>query len=206
MAPGAASKRQVRPRPWTALVLAVLLLAMALGQLASLGDFVDIVHTYDVAGDAAPALAGLLLALEIGGGLGLLVFRRSPAWVGRAAGALGLGAAVLWSALAAQAFARGLGVPNCGCFGRFLGQELRWWVLVEDLEFLLLGWWAAAGAGLPLAVPRRRSPASAGLHWFGWFGRLTGQDASWSLHADVPPPRSAPGTAEGVPGDRHPFD
>lgn len=44
---------------------------------------------------------------------------------------------VLWAVLAGQAFARGLAVPNCGCFGVHLGRPLRWWVLVQDALLLL---------------------------------------------------------------------
>lgn len=48
---------------------------------------------------------------------------------------------MIWSALAVQAFARGLAVENCGCFGVHLGQSLRWWVLLEDAEFVALAAW-----------------------------------------------------------------
>jgi hypothetical protein len=65
--------------------------------------------------------------------------------------------AVVWSLLAAQAFARGLAVGNCGCFGVRLGQPLRWWVLVEDAEFVALAVWVRRQVTqrLPLHVGAR---------------------------------------------------
>ena len=49
--------------------------------------------------------------------------------------------AVGWTILGTQAFVRGLAVDNCGCFGVHLAQPLRWWVLLEDAEFVALAWW-----------------------------------------------------------------
>ncbi|MGH3311400.1 MAG: MauE/DoxX family redox-associated membrane protein [Streptomyces sp.] len=54
----------------------------------------------------------------------------APAWIFAAV-------ALVWAGLAAQAYARGLDVGNCGCFGRYLTQPLRWFVLVEDALMLL---------------------------------------------------------------------
>jgi hypothetical protein len=51
---------------------------------------------------------------------------------------------VAWSALGLEAFARGLVLHNCGCFGVHLGQPLRWWVLAEDAEFVALAAWVRA--------------------------------------------------------------
>lgn len=61
----------------------------------------------------------------------------------RSGSLLALAVAMIWSALAVQAFARGLAVENCGCFGVHLGQSLRWWVLLEDAEFVALAAWCA---------------------------------------------------------------
>jgi hypothetical protein len=132
-----------------ALVYAALLSAMAAGQLASLGRFEDALSGYGVFGPAAEsaAVAVPVAELAVAGGLLILPVRR-------AAGALGLAVALFWAALAAQAFARGLELENCGCFGAYLVQELRWWVLLEDAEFLLLAWWTGARTGLPLPLPR----------------------------------------------------
>ena len=132
------------------LALALLLGAMAVGQLANVGGFADILRDYDVFGVATGAVAVVIPLAELVAAAALSAGRR---WGGR----LGLGLAVFWTALAAQAFARGLGIENCGCFGVYLGQALRWWVLPQDAYFLLLAWYAAVNSGLGLRVPRLRA-------------------------------------------------
>jgi hypothetical protein len=128
------------------LAMALLLVAMAVGQLASVGAFADALRDYRLLGDAAQAFAYAVPVTELGAALALLL--------GRAAGGiLGLAVAGFWTVLASQAFARGLHLENCGCFGRYLAQELRWWVLIEDAEFLLLAGWAAWRTGLRAGVP-----------------------------------------------------
>ncbi len=136
------------------LILAPLLLAMAAGQLADVGAFRSILEDYRALGGAERWLALAVPAVEALAGAALLARRRLPAAAVRAAGAGGLLVAVFWTALASQAFARGLALDNCGCFGAYLGQSLRWWILLEDAELLLLAWWAGARAGLPLPLPR----------------------------------------------------
>jgi hypothetical protein len=115
--------------------LAGLLGLMALGQLLSWQDFTSIVGTYGQ-GDAITAvLAPLLTGLEIFAAIGLLQPRMQ---VRRWAAYAALTVTLLWALLAVQAFARGLTLDNCGCFGRFLGQPLRWWILLEDAAFVAL--------------------------------------------------------------------
>lgn len=113
------------------LYLGVILGAMALGQAVSWDAFTDAVASYDVAGGAATAV--VLFTLEVVTSLGLLTNRsrlRLPV------AALGVVVTGPWTLLAVQAFARGLVIPNCGCFGAYLTQELRWWVLLEDAAFV----------------------------------------------------------------------
>jgi Methylamine utilisation protein MauE len=141
------------------LIFAPLLLAMALGQLASLGEFEESLAGYRVLGDATWAVAGAVLALEAAAGLGLLLRRRFPPVFAQAAGVGGLVVAVFWSVLAVQAFARGLSLENCGCFGAYLVQELRWWILLEDAEFLILAAFSARAVGL--ALPLRRASVTS---------------------------------------------
>ena len=136
------------------LIFAPLLLAMALGQLASLGEFEESLAGYRVLGDATWAVAVSLIALELAVGLGLLLRRRLPPAFARAAAISGLVVALFWSALAVQAFARGLSLENCGCFGAYLVQELRWWILLEDAEFLILAAFSARAVGLGLPLLR----------------------------------------------------
>jgi hypothetical protein len=124
-------------------VLAVVLLAMAAGQLADFSGFVAALRGYDIG--AAP-LAGVvavgLVVGEVAGG-GLLLGRGTSA---RAAGAVvALAVAIVWSALTLSAFVRVEALQNCGCFGVYLAQPLRWWTLLEDAEFVGLGAWALLG-------------------------------------------------------------
>lgn len=121
---------------------------MAAGQAFSFPTFVDALETYDFAPElVVPVVALALIGGEALAGVGLWL-RRSPS-----AAVLGFIVAAVWTVLAAQAFARGLVVPNCGCFGRWLTQELRWWVLLEDAEFVFLAGWV---------LWRQRSTSTAG--------------------------------------------
>jgi hypothetical protein len=136
-----------RPR-LAALLYGLLLAGMAAGQLASLDAFERALDDYRLVGD--PGWAVAVLILEVAGALGLLASASLTPPLARAAGIAGLAVAALWSILAAQAFARGLQLDNCGCFGAYLAQPLRWWVLPEDAYMLVLAWYAAAAAGLPI--------------------------------------------------------
>lgn len=119
---------------------------MAAAQLSDPHGFVDIMATYRVGGGAvAAALGAALITGEIAGAVGL--------WGGprrrRRAATVALAAAVAWGLLGAQAFARGIALDNCGCFGVHAGQPLRWWVLIEDLEFIALAWWVRGQGAAP---------------------------------------------------------
>lgn len=112
------------------LVLGALLTMMALSQLASFGAMPGILTAYGVTGGAASAvLAVMLIAGEAAVGVCFLARPRSkavvPVWMYTAV-------SLVWALLAVQAYARGLTVTNCGCFGTHLAQPLRWFVLVED--------------------------------------------------------------------------
>lgn len=130
--------------------LAVLLFAMAIGQLVDIGGFADMLRDYELVGAAAGAVAVGIPVGELAAAVGLLARRGFG-------GRLGLAVAVFWTVLGAQAFARGLAIENCGCFGVYLGQELRWWVLLQDVYFLALAWFAAAASGVGVPLPRLRA-------------------------------------------------
>lgn len=118
--------------------LAALLLAMAAGQLLSLQEFVAIIETYRFGPpQLAWPLALAIIGSELAGGAGLL----GPHTRRTAASTVTLAVAVAWTLLAVQAFVRGLDVQNCGCFGAYLGQELRWYVLVQDALFVAAAAW-----------------------------------------------------------------
>lgn len=117
------------------LVLGTVFTGMAVGQLASAADMPALLGAYGlVHGFAAAVLAAGLIAGELVCGVWFLVRPRSgalaPVWVYTAV-------ALVWSALAAQAYARRLVVGNCGCFGNHLTQRLSWIVLAQDGLILL---------------------------------------------------------------------
>ncbi|WP_175407545.1 MauE/DoxX family redox-associated membrane protein [Streptomyces sp. TRM64462] len=133
------------------IVLGAVLAAMALGQLASFDAMPAILTAYGLtSGAASTALAVALICAEAVTAVWFLARPRSraatPVW-------LYTGVAVVWTVLAAQAFARGVVLDNCGCFGTYLTQPLRWFVLVEDALLLLY-------AGLLWRGVRRARPAS----------------------------------------------
>lgn len=142
-----------RELPIARIGLAALLAAMAIGQASNLGGFIDMIESYRLGGDGAAIVVALLLvAAEAFAAAGLL----SRSMLARRRGATaGVVVAVAWSLLASQAFARGLAVPNCGCFGVYAGQELRWWVLVEDAEFVAWALWIHRHTRQP-TTPRLR--------------------------------------------------
>lgn len=120
-------------------LLGLLLFAMALGQASNIGGFIDILSTHRIGGTTVAAMVAVaLLTGEVAGGIGLLA---GGATRRRRGAVVAVAVAVAWSVLAAQAFARGLDIENCGCFGVHLGQPLRWWVLLEDAEFVALALW-----------------------------------------------------------------
>lgn len=129
--------------------------AMGLLQLAGWSVFVDAVESYQAGGRSLAVVLGtLLIGGELLAALGLLTDRRFGATAA-------LAVMVLWSALGVQAFARGLALENCGCFGALWRQELRWWILLEDAYLLgLSAWllWRTRSSGRPEVVAEGRSP------------------------------------------------
>lgn len=137
--------------------LAALLLAMATGQILSLQEFAEIIETYQFGPSPfAWPLAIAMIAAELLGGIALLGAQK---W--RRAGAdATFAVAIAWTLLATQAFARGLEVENCGCFGAFFGQELRWYVLVQDALFVASAAWLWLRSGR--AAARVATPGDPG--------------------------------------------
>jgi hypothetical protein len=117
------------------IVLGVLLLGMAAGQLASWREMPQILAAYEVGGLATMrALAvGLVVGETVAGGWFLARPRThamGPVWVYAAV-------SMVWAGLAVQAYIRGLPVGNCGCFGVYLAQRLGGFVLVQDALLLV---------------------------------------------------------------------
>lgn len=144
------------------LLLGLLLGGMAAGQLVSFAAFRRALEEYGIFGDVGRVAVSAVI-VELAASLGLLASASAPESVRRAAGVAGLAVAAFWSILAAQAFVRRLEIDNCGCFGAYLAQPLRWWVLLEDVYMLVLAWYAATSVGLPLPAPawRIRRPREA---------------------------------------------
>ncbi|HVE95842.1 MAG TPA: MauE/DoxX family redox-associated membrane protein [Pseudonocardiaceae bacterium] len=155
--PVVADPRSIHRRPAIlARLLGGLFTAMAAFQLADLPGFVGVLEAFQLGGSGtAWILAVMLLAGELVSGLWLLSCPPPSPSSRRSSSPL---TSVLWSALAAQAFARGLTLANCGCFGVYLAQPLRWWVLLQDTA--LLGYSAVllrtATAAPRVHVARRR--------------------------------------------------
>jgi Methylamine utilisation protein MauE len=146
------------------LLYGLLLAAMAAGQLASLEAFGAALVSYELIGSFVPAAKVGLPALELVVAVALLLSRRLPPLASKAAGVAGVLVALVWTTLAAQAFARGLMVANCGCFGAHLAQSLRWWVLLEDAYMVALAFLAARSLGARLQPgPSRSSSRSRSI-------------------------------------------
>jgi hypothetical protein len=151
-----------RRPPVAPLLYGLLLAGMAAGQLASLDEFGEALESSDLPGPLVPVAQFGLPVVEILVAVGLLLSGRLPPLAARAVGLTGVLVALVWSLLAVQAFARGLRIENCGCFGAYLAQPLRWWVLLEDAYLLALALLAASSLGVSLQ-PARWSSAPRSL-------------------------------------------
>jgi hypothetical protein len=104
-------------------------MASALGKSLDLAGFVEVLATYR----AVPVRWLWLLAWLVIGVEWALTLWLLSGWnlgIGAlACTALNLGYAVWMTA----SLLRGLDIPNCGCFGRFFPQPLRWYSPLEDL-------------------------------------------------------------------------
>lgn len=143
------STQPPKSRPVARLTLALLLFTMAAGQLSNPSGFIDILASYGIGGTALAGLAATALIVgEVTAAVGLVSRDQTRRY--RAA-SVAVAVALAWGALGTQAFARGIALDNCGCFGVHAGQPLRWWVLIEDVEFLALAWWVRAKAARTVA-------------------------------------------------------
>ena len=130
------SQRAPRRYGLTLLRVAVglLLLATALGKTLDLSGFAAVVGTYQVLPEWSwyPMGAGLTVVEWV---IGVwLLSGRNIARAGLAAAGLHL----TFTGWAALALARGIDVPNCGCFGVFYARPLTVSTLYEDGVMLAL--------------------------------------------------------------------
>lgn len=121
------------------------LLASALGKSLDLSGFVDILATYQLFPDRVLwPLALLIIGIEWVLAVWILTGWR-----------LALGALIALSLNGVYATGliitlfRGLDLPNCGCYGVFFPQPLRWYSPLEDLVLV--------GIGYALYVSAKRS-------------------------------------------------
>ncbi len=129
-------------------VLGLVLLATAAGKLLDVRGFAAVLGTYQAFPESALvplALAVPLAELVLAGWL-----FSGKRLIGAAAGALALH--VVYAIWAAAALARGLRLPNCGCFGVFLPRPLGWRTVAEDLVLAGLSAWL-----LRIALARRKA-------------------------------------------------
>ena len=116
-------------------VLGGILLASALGKSLDLPGFVEVLVTYRAFPDwSLWPIALFITTIEWMLGLWVLSGRRLP----QAALATVLlnGIYAVWMTVS---LARGLDLPNCGCYGVYFPQPLRWYSPLEDLVLVSLG-------------------------------------------------------------------
>jgi hypothetical protein len=114
----------------------LLLLASAVGKLLDMPGFYAVVESYQALPKAiVPAAAWALAFVELG--FGLWLWRSSPQR--RFAPSLAvLALHLMYMAWLVVAFARGLNIPNCGCFGVFFARPLTAQTLIEDSLLIVL--------------------------------------------------------------------
>lgn len=119
-------------RAFLRFTIGAILLTAAAGKLASLTGFARVLGTYRAFPEwsllplaAAVSIAELLLAVWLFSGRRLFLAALASA-----------GMHLAYAAGAAVTLARGVDVPNCGCFGVFLARPLASSTVVEDAALL----------------------------------------------------------------------
>jgi uncharacterized membrane protein YphA (DoxX/SURF4 family) len=111
------------------ILIAGVVLASALGKSLDLAGFVAVLTTYDaVSLDWLWPLAWSVIGVEWALALWLL-----SGWNLRIGALACAGLNLGYAAWMTMSLLRGLDIPNCGCFGRFFPQPLRWYSPLEDL-------------------------------------------------------------------------
>jgi hypothetical protein len=136
-------------------LFAAVLLVTGIAKLLDIQGFAAVVATYRVLPSVLLVPAALALALtEIGVGIWLTT-RRLPRLAASATVTLHL----IYLAWLTLAYARGLELPNCGCYGVYFPHALSLATIGEDVLMLVaagvLLWGSSCGAE-PSAGPSRR--------------------------------------------------
>jgi hypothetical protein len=115
---------------WCArLLIGGVLLASALGKSLDLQGFIDVLVTYRLFPDWSLAP----LALGITGIEWVLAVWILVGWQLSTAALIALSLNGLYAIGLIITLLRGLDLPNCGCYGVFFPQPLRWYSPLEDL-------------------------------------------------------------------------
>lgn len=130
-------------RAFLRFAIAAILLATGVGKLADVPGFAGVLTTYEAFPEwalvpvaVAVPVSEILLAVWLFSGRRLV-----------AAALASAGMHSLYAGWAAVTLARGIDVPNCGCFGVFLGRPLSYGTVLEDS--------ALVGASILLALVSR---------------------------------------------------
>lgn len=112
----------------------LLLAAASTGKLADMPGFYAVIKSYALLPDTMIFVSAWALALsELGLALWLAIGKRVYV-----AALIVIALHVIYLAWLSIALARGLDIPNCGCFGVYWARPLTWFTLLEDFILLTL--------------------------------------------------------------------
>ena len=130
---------------WVTTLLGFLFFAQGLGKLLNPFGYVAALSPFDALPSAAIWPVGIAwLSAELLAGMGLIVAglaSHPPRLPSKTAAVLGLVITLAYAIMTTQAFARGLEITNCTCFGVYLAQRLSWFVLLQDAYMILYAGW-----------------------------------------------------------------
>lgn len=118
-------------------------LGSGVGKALDIAGFVGVLQTYELRlpGNVLFDIAVTVTVVELCLGLWLL-WGRAPI----AAATIGMFLYASYFTIMSQALARGLAIPNCGCYGVFLAEPLKWYSPLEDiLQIALLAVYSLVG-------------------------------------------------------------
>lgn len=111
------------------LLIGGVLLASAIGKSLDMPGFVEVLITYQL----FPEWSLWPLALGITGIEWVLATWILAGWQLSTGALIAMGLNGLYATGLIVTLLRGLDLPNCGCYGVFFPQPLRWYSLLEDL-------------------------------------------------------------------------
>jgi uncharacterized membrane protein YphA (DoxX/SURF4 family) len=111
------------------LSVGVVLVASALGKSLDLPGFIDVLTTYRAFPDGTLWLIGILVTV-VEWVLGIWLVSGWRLYAGALAALVFNTGYAVWMTIS---LLRGLALDNCGCYGRFFPQPLRWYSPLEDL-------------------------------------------------------------------------